>query len=775
MSMEIDLRSIIMPAVALRGTTILPGMVVHFDVTRERSRHAIDRAMLTDTRVFAVAQKDPAVMVPGPDDLCSVGTVLNIRQAVKTEKGTLRVLANGVQKAYIRGAVSEQPILELEIEPEAKTQELLDPAMDEAMYRTISSLFREYLAVGGKVSKELSAIILESRDISTLLERISIHMPMTWKKRQRYLEADTLEDRFHVLGAILTNEVQVLRIQKDLQGKLKERVNKNQREYILREQLKMIREELGEDTVDTDGEAFREKLSKLEASPEVKERIGREIDRFCRMNPSTPDSNVQRGYLETVFELPWDHTTKDQDDLAAAWKILDEDHYGLKDVKERIMEYLAVRHLTGGGRSPILCLVGPPGTGKTSVARSVARALGKEYARVCLGGVRDEAQIRGHRRTYIGALPGDVTAALRQTKTSNPLILLDEVDKTGSDYRGDVSAALLEILDPEQNARFMDHFVDIPQDLSRVLFIATANDRQNIPRPLLDRMEVVEIPGYTENEKEHIARGHLIPKQLRENGLTDGDLSITDAALRKLINCYTREAGVRNLERLIARLCRKRARQMFEDRASSGKVTAKSLKDILGREKYSVLMANKEDEIGIARGLAWTSAGGDTLQIEVNVMPGKGEIILTGQLGDVMKESARAGMSYIRSVADEYGISQDFFREHDLHIHIPEGAVPKDGPSAGITMATAMLSAIAEKPIRADIGMTGEITLRGRVLPIGGLKEKLLAARYAHLKEVLVPKENRPDIEEMEAEITKGLTITYVGQMQEVLASAFDT
>ena len=553
---------------------------------------------------------------------------------------------------------------------------------------------------------------------------------------------------------------------------MKARVDKNQREYILREQLKLIREELGEDNTADDAEEFKKKLQELQASGEVKEKISKEIERFKNTNSNVSENAVLRGYIETMLALPWDKKSVDSDDLKEAWKVLQEGHYGLKDVKERVMEFLSVRKLTHKGKSPILCLVGPPGTGKTSIARSIAEAMHKKYVRICLGGVRDEAEIRGHRKTYVGAMPGRITAALQQAGVSNPLMLLDEIDKTSSDYKGDTSAALLEVLDPEQNSRFLDHYIEVPQDLSEVLFIATANDVQGIPRPLLDRMELIEIAGYTENEKEHIAKEHLIPKQMEENGIEKGRLTIQTTALRKIINNYTKEAGVRNLERTIGQICRKTARLIMEENKKKVTVTTKNLSDFLGKEHFNYLMANKKDEIGISRGLAWTQVGGDTLQIEVNIMPGKGELMLTGQLGDVMKESAQAGITYIRSIAADYKVKPEFFQENDIHVHIPEGAVPKDGPSAGITMATAILSAIIKKPVRADLAMTGEITLRGRVLPIGGLKEKLLAAKYAKIKEVLVPAENKPDIQELDKEITDGLTITFVSSMKEVLNKA---
>ena len=642
----------------------------------------------------------------------------------------------------------------------------------EAMHRSLKELFHRYCMENGKVSKELVAQILNIDNVEELVEQIAVNIPLSYQNKQKILEALTLEERYEVLGAILGNEIEIMQIGRDLQKKVKARIDKNQREYILREQLKLIREELGEDNTADDAEEFKKKLQELQAGDEVKEKISKEIERFKNTNSNVSENAVLRGYIETMLALPWEKKSTDSDDLKEAWKVLQEGHYGLKDVKERVMEFLSVRKLTHKGKSPILCLVGPPGTGKTSIARSIAEAMHKKYVRICLGGVRDEAEIRGHRKTYVGAMPGRITAALQQAGVSNPLMLLDEIDKTSSDYKGDTSAALLEVLDPEQNSRFMDHYIEVPQDLSEVLFIATANDVQGIPRPLLDRMELIEIAGYTENEKEHIAKEHLIPKQMEENGIEKGKLTIQSAALKKIINNYTKEAGVRNLERTIGQICRKTARLIMEEDKKKVTVTSKNLSDFLGKEHFNYLMANKKDEIGISRGLAWTQVGGDTLQIEVNVMPGKGELMLTGQLGDVMKESAQAGITYIRSIASDYKVEPEFFQENDIHVHIPEGAVPKDGPSAGITMATAILSAIIKKPVRADLAMTGEITLRGRVLPIGGLKEKLLAAKYAKIKEVLVPAENKPDIQELDKEITDGLTITFVSSMKEVLNKA---
>ena len=762
----------ILPAIALRGTTILPGMIVHFDVSRERSIKAIEAAMLHDQKIFLVTQKDPEVEKPELSELYQVGTIAYIKQVVKLPHDLLRVLVEGIERAELLSLEQEEPFLKAETAIFEQDGEHYTKSLREAMFRSIQELFQRYCMESGKISKDLTAQIMNLTELEELISQIAVNVPLTYQNKQKILEAVSLESQYEVLAAILNNEIEVLQIGHDLQRKLKAHIDKNQRDYILREQLKLIREELGEENTADMAEEYRQKTAALEAPQEVKDKLNKEIDRFRSMNNAAAESSVLSTYIETLLGLPWNKKSEDSTDLEEAWKILEAGHYGLKDVKERIMEFLAVRKLTSGGKSPILCLVGPPGTGKTSIARSVADALHKKYVRICLGGVRDEAEIRGHRKTYVGAMPGRITVALAQAGVSNPLMLLDEVDKTSSDYKGDTSAALLEVLDPEQNSRFNDHYVEIPQDLSEVLFIATANDMDAIPRPLLDRMEVIEISGYTENEKEHIAKKHLLPKQLEVNGIPEGRLKIQTPALRKIITLYTREAGVRDLERKIGQICRKAAREIMENNQDKVVVNNKNLENYLGKARYNYLMANKKDEIGIARGLAWTQVGGDTLQIEVNVMPGKGELVLTGQLGDVMKESAQAGISYIRSVADKYGITPEFFQENDIHVHIPEGAVPKDGPSAGITMATAMLSAIIGKEVRADVAMTGEITLRGHVLPIGGLKEKLLAAKYAKIKQVLVPKENKPDIQEMDGEILDGLKISFVDNMNEVLHEA---
>ena len=687
-------------------------------------------------------------------------------------KDMLRVLVEGVERAELMELEENLPYLEAEVAGFELEEENLPVNLQEAMIRTIKELFMTYCQENQKISKELAGQILDIQEVGRLVDQICINIPLGYEQRQHLLEAISLNERYELLGVILSNEIEILRFRADFQNKVKERIDKHQKEYILREQMKLIREELGEDDTVSEADHFLQQAEELKASKEIKEKICKEIRRFKNLGYNNSESSVSRGYIETLLKLPWDKASRDNHNLNRAREVLEADHYGLEKVKERVLEFLAVRTLTKKGSSPILCLVGPPGTGKTSIARSVARALNKKYVRVCLGGVRDEAEIRGHRRTYVGAMPGRIASGLIQAGVKNPLMLLDEIDKVSSDYKGDTSSALLEVLDAEQNNKFADHYVELPIDLSEVLFIATANDPQSIPRPLMDRMEVIEISSYTANEKEHIAREHLIPKQILANGLKENQLTITDEALNKIISGYTKEAGVRNLERKFGEICRKTARRILQDKEKHVEVTEDNLEEFLGKSRYSYQRVNEKDEVGIVRGLAWTSVGGDTLQIEVNRMPGKGELLLTGQLGDVMKESAQAGISYIRSVAGQYGIDSEFFKKNDLHIHIPEGAVPKDGPSAGITMATAMLSAITGKPVRANMAMTGEITLRGRVLPIGGLKEKLLAAKTAGITNLLVPAQNRPDVEEIDAEITEGLRIVYVESMAEVLKEA---
>ena len=764
---------VLLPAVALRGTAILPDMIVHFDISRVRSVRAVEEAMLHDQKIFLVTQKDPEKEEPGLEDVYKVGTIAVVKQVVKLPKGVLRVLVEGQERGELVSFEPRTDFLEAEVALcENDSGQPLTDNEAEAISRNLKEVFALYCQESQKISRELMMQILEISDVEKLADQIAINLPMTCEQRQKVLDALEIRERCETLSVILGNEVEILKIREELQNQIKARIDKNQKEYILREQLKLIREELGEDNSQTEIQEFKAKTEKLQASKEVKEKIREEIRRLQNAPNNPSESGVIRGYLEVLLGLPWDKMSRDNKDLSKARRILEADHYGLEKVKERILEYLAVRTLTKKGDSPILCLVGPPGTGKTSIARSVAKALNKKYIRICLGGVRDEAEIRGHRRTYVGAMPGRIAQSLRQAGVKNPLMLLDEIDKVSSDYKGDTASALLEVLDSEQNNKFTDHYVELPIDLSEVLFIATANDVQTIPRPLLDRMELIEISSYTENEKMHIAKEHLVPKQLKANGLKPEQLTISDKALGEIISGYTKEAGVRSLERKIGQICRRAALKILEQHEEKVNVTQKNLEEYLGRKRYNFQMKNPQPEVGIVRGLAWTSVGGDTLQIEVNIMPGRGGFKLTGQLGDVMKESAEAGISYIRSVAKKYGIKEEFFKKHDIHIHIPEGAVPKDGPSAGITMATAMISAITKVPVRADVAMTGEITLRGRILPIGGLKEKLLAAKKAGIKTVLVPGKNKPDVQEMDQEITEGLEILFAESMEEVLKTA---
>lgn len=761
-----------MPAVALRGLTILPGMIAHFDISRERSLRAVEEAMEQDQKIYLVTQRNVNSEDPTQEDLYQMGIVADIKQVVRLQNDVVRILVDGISRAALLGFTGNEKYLEAEICYCDSNADSLPEDLREAMLLGVREAFHRYAAVVGKISKELIRQIDQYEDLEKLIDYVTNNLPVSYELKQQVLEAEDINDRYQVIVSLLLSQVEVISIKNELQKKVKVRVDKHQKEYVLREQLGVIREELGENA-DSEADEYEKKLSELDAPDYVKEKTKKEIKRFRNMSSSSSESTVERGYIETVLELPWNRMSVDNKDLDHAAQVLDDDHYGLKDVKERILEFLAVRNLTSKGESPIICLVGPPGTGKTSIARSIASALEKKYVRISLGGVRDEAEIRGHRKTYIGAMPGRIVNGLRQAGVSNPLMLLDEIDKVSSDYKGDTSAALLEVLDSEQNCRFRDHYIEMPVDLSEVLFIATANEVSGIPKPLLDRMELIEVSSYTENEKFHIAKEHLVEKQKSKNGIKKEQLTITDSALKDIIRLYTREAGVRSLERTIGKLCRKAAREIFKDSEAAVKVTKTNLKTYLGNPKYSPEKKNDHAEVGIVRGLAWTSVGGVTLEVEVNVLPGKGELVLTGKLGDVMKESAQAALSYVRSISEEYGIDAEFYTKHDIHIHIPEGAVPKDGPSAGITMATAMLSAITDRAVRADVAMTGEITLRGRVLPIGGLKEKLLAAKVIGIKTVCIPKDNEKDLEEISKEITDGMEIVPVERFSQVEKIAF--
>ena len=760
------------PLVAMRGKVILPGKTDHFEISRKKAMAAVEAAMLRNEDVFLVAQRNTEEVHPGADGLYEYGTLCSVRQLARLPQDMGRAMVEGKRRCRLKVLWPEKDMLTAEVEPEDLIETDPDAPVSEAMLRVMRSRLSEYGKLDRQFAEKYLDQLLRIQNVNRLLTRTAADLPWDWTVCQRFLECDTTEELYESLVAALTKEIEIGEIRRDFQQKLRDHMNKNQKEYVLREQMKLIQEELGGDAPLTDAEEYEERVGKLEASDEVKEKLRKEIARLKLMPGGSQEGNVLRTYLDTLLDLPWDHCSKDNEDLAKAEQILEEDHYGLAKVKERVVEYLAVRMLNPEQKGAILCLVGPPGTGKTSIAKSIARALDRKYVRMSLGGVRDEAEIRGHRKTYVGAMPGRIVDALRQAGTANPLILLDEVDKLSSEYHGATSSALLEVLDGEQNVRFRDHYVELPIDLSKVLFIATANTTETIPAPLLDRMEMIELNSYTENEKMHIAEDYLLKKQAKANGIREGQVEITEKALQKLIRNYTREAGVRNAERRIGDIYRKCAREILKGRKRKIVVTDKQLPKYLGKEKVHYQDAAKTDEAGIVRGLAWTRVGGDTLEIEVNIMPGKGGLILTGQMGDVMKESARIALSCVRAEGPKWNIPDDFFEKNEIHLHIPEGAVPKDGPSAGTAMAVAILSAAANIKVRCDTAMTGEITLRGRVLPVGGLKEKILAARMAKLKKVLVPAANRPDIEELSKEITGGLKIVYIERFEEALKEA---
>ncbi len=766
------MKKMVLPTIALRGMTVLPDMVIHFDINRKKSIHAVEKAMQTNETIFLLTQKDIDTANPVQDDLYSVGTVAKVKELIKLPKGIVRVLVAGKYKGMVNTVSESDGMLISDIVTDRDWFLAPDNLTQIAMIRSLNELICRYAAVNQRFSKDILKEWLIAKNLQEKVKKILADYPVDYTVKQKFLEMSDVNEIYEQLARMFIEDINIFDIKKELEDGIKEKVEKNQKEYYLREQLKYINEELDGTDGSSEIDEYMEKLESLNAADEIKEQIEKEIRRYKVLSQGSSEANVERSYIETLLSLPWENSSQDSDDIENAAKILDENHYGMKKVKERILETLAVRKVSHNADAPIICLVGPPGTGKTSIARSVARSLNKEYVRICLGGVKDEAEIRGHRRTYVGAMPGRIIDGLRKAKVKNPLMLLDEIDKVSNDYRSDTSSALLEVLDGEQNSHFVDHYIEMPVDLSEILFIATANDLSEVSRPLLDRMEIIEVSSYTKNEKLHIAKEHLVAKQLKKNGLTKKSVRFTDKALAKIIDGYTMEAGVRELERMIAAVLRKVVRKNYTVGGVNIEkqivVTDKNLSEYLGKVKFIKEKASRKNEVGIVHGLAWTAAGGDTLEIEVNVLGGKPELILTGNMGDVMRESAQIALSYVRSVIRKNQI----FEENAIHIHIPEGAVPKDGPSAGITMATAIYSAVTGKPVDASTAMTGEVTLRGRVMPIGGLKEKLLAAKTAGLKRVLVPLENKSDVEELEEEIVQGLEIVYVSDMKEVLKLA---
>lgn len=766
------MKKMVLPTIALRGMTVLPDMVIHFDINRKKSIHAVEKAMQTNETIFLLTQKDIDTANPVQDDLYSVGTVAKVKELIKLPKGIVRVLVAGKYKGMVNTVSESDGMLISDIVTDRDWFLAPDNLTQIAMIRSLNELICRYAAVNQRLSKDILKEWLIAKNLQEKVKKILADYPVDYTVKQKFLEMSDVNEIYEQLARMFIEDINIFDIKKELEDGIKEKVEKNQKEYYLREQLKYINEELDGTDGSSEIDEYMEKLESLNAADEIKEQIEKEIRRYKVLSQGSSEANVERSYIETLLSLPWENSSQDSDDIENAAKILDENHYGMKKVKERILETLAVRKVSHDADAPIICLVGPPGTGKTSIARSVAQSLNKEYVRICLGGVKDEAEIRGHRRTYVGAMPGRIIDGLRKAKVKNPLMLLDEIDKVSNDYRSDTSSALLEVLDGEQNSHFVDHYIDMPVDLSEILFIATANDLSEVSRPLLDRMEIIEVSSYTKNEKLHIAKEHLVAKQLKKNGLTKKSVRFTDKALAKIIDGYTMEAGVRELERMIAAVLRKVVRKNYTvggvNIEKQIAITDKNLSEYLGKVKFIKEKASRKNEVGIVRGLAWTAAGGDTLEIEVNVLGGKPELILTGNMGDVMRESAQIALSYVRSVVRKNQI----FEENAIHIHIPEGAVPKDGPSAGITMATAIYSAVTGKPVDASTAMTGEVTLRGRVMPIGGLKEKLLAAKTAGLKRVLVPLENKSDVEELEEEIVQGLEIVYVSDMKEVLKLA---